>query len=234
MRRERKQIRLRNFDYSSEGAYFITICTKNREHYFGEIEVSGTRHVVSQLAVSQPDVSQPVATELLVSGLDSDPKSEVVLSEIGKKTYDYLNEISEHFQNAYLDEFIIMPNHLHLILILDKSKSGEGTRHVVSQNVVSQNVVSQNVVSQPPSKKGEPISKRFNEFSNPIPGSVSVIIQQLKSSVKRWCNKNSFNDFQWQSRFHEHIIRDNESFERIKNYIINNPSNWKEDKWNQK
>ena len=229
MRRERKQIRLRNFDYSSEGAYFITICTKNREHYFGEIEVSGTRHVVSQLAVSQPDVSQPVATELLVSGLDSDPKSEVVLSEIGKKTYDYLNEISEHFQNAYLDEFIIMPNHLHLILILDKSKSEEGTRHVVSQNIMSQNVV-----SQPPSQKGEPISKRFNEFSNPIPGSVSVIIQQLKSSVKRWCNKNGFNDFQWQSRFHEHIIRDNESFERIKNYIINNPSNWKEDKWNQK
>ncbi|MBC8172676.1 MAG: transposase [Chitinophagales bacterium] len=195
--KERKNIRLRNYDYSSDGLYFITICTKNRENHFGEIAavdtvgIVGTSHVMSQRS------------------------QQMVLNEIGKIADEYLNDIPQHFSHVEMDEFIIMPNHVHCILVLDKSLVGVGvgvgTRHVVSQH---------HVVSQP---------TQYNQFSKPITGSVSVIIQQYKSSVKRWCNKNGHEYFQWQSRFHDHVIRDGESYERIKNYIINNPSHWNDD-----
>ncbi|MES2618650.1 MAG: transposase [Bacteroidota bacterium] len=176
MRRERKHIRLCNFDYSSEGAYFITICTKNKEHFFGEI----------------------------IDG-------QIILNPIGEITFQYLREIPQHFSHVTIDAFV-MPNHVHCIIIIDKTVNNAGTRHVVSLQHTA--------------------NLRLNAFSKPIPGSISVIIQQFKSSVKRWCNKNNHAYFIWQSRFHDHVIRDSISFERIKNYIINNPSNWEEDTFN--
>lgn len=192
MLRERKHIRLRNYDYSSDGLYFITICIKDRQNYFGEIQ-----------------------------------NDEMILNEIGKIAHEYLNEISNHFSHVEMDEFIVMPNHVHCILNLDKSDD-VGTRHVVS---LSENTETPVGTSHVMSLQSQP---QFNQFSKPIPGSVSVIIQQYKSSVKRWCNKNTHEYFQWQSRFHDHVIRNSESYERIKNYIINNPANWNDDSLNSK
>jgi hypothetical protein len=73
------------------------------------------------------------------------------------------------------------------------------------------------------------MAQQQNQFSRPIPGSISVIIQQYKSSVTRLVNKNNISDFRWQSRFYEHIIRNDQSYELISDYIINNPKNWKDD-----
>lgn len=185
MNKERKHIRLRNYDYSSDGLYFITICTKDRENFFGEIQ-----------------------------------NEQMILNEPGKIAEEYLNEIPNHFSQVEMDEFIVMPNHVHCILILDKPHVG--TQHVVSPSDNDAPVGTSHVMSLQP-------QPQYNQFSKPIPGSVSVIIQQFKSSVKRWCNKNGHEYFQWQSRFHDHIIRDAESYERIKNYIINNPTNWNAD-----
>lgn len=69
-----------------------------------------------------------------------------------------------------------------------------------------------------------------NQYAKPVAGSVSVIINQYKGAVKKWCNGNGFNDFEWQGRFHDHVIRNNEEYWAIKNYIINNPANWYQDK----
>ena len=77
--------RLSSWDYSSNAACFITICTANREHYFGEI---------------------------------IDDKMQ--LSEIGKKANDNWLDISHHFSFVALDEFVIMPNHIHGIIVTDK------------------------------------------------------------------------------------------------------------------
>jgi len=55
------------------------------------------------------------------------------------------------------------------------------------------------------------MAQQQNQFSKPIAGSISIIINQYKSSVKRWCNKNGHEYFQWQSRFHDHIIQNEES-----------------------
>ena len=205
MRKERKHIRLRNFDYSSEGAYFITICTKNREHFFGQIE-----------------------------------NDKIIFNEIGKIANKCLNDIPHHFLNVEMDEFIVMPNHVHCILVLrttiavraqhvvpqqNDNKISVGTQHVVPlQNDNNISVRPQQVVSQ------QVLPPQFNQFSKPIPGSVSVIIQQYKSSVKRWCNKNNYEYFQWQTRFHDHVIRNAKEYEKIKLYIISNPMNWQNDK----
>ncbi len=73
--------RLKGWDYSSPGYYFITICTKDRECFFGEII-----------------------------------KEKMYLSEIGEIAHRYWAEIPNHFNNVVLDEFVIMPNHVHGII----------------------------------------------------------------------------------------------------------------------
>jgi len=171
----RKHIRLRNFDYSSQAWYFITICTKNRRHTLGAIE-NGQMH----------------------------------LSPIGKQAYLYWNEIPKHFPHIELGEFIIMPNHIHGIIgIVNKTNSKVRTRHVVSQRE----------------------SQQDNQFGKTIAGSLSAIIGQFKSTLTRWSRKNGHQDFAWQGRFHDHIIRTDGAFQRISNYIKNNPSNWQKDKF---
>ena len=76
--------RLKNYDYSSDGAYFITICTKNREHSFGEI-------VNGKLQETEP-------------------------SKICQNVW---NDLPNHYKNCVLDAFVIMPNHVHAIIVIE-------------------------------------------------------------------------------------------------------------------
>lgn len=176
---KRKHIRLRNFDYSTDGYYFITICTKYMKYYFGEIELNSEK----LNAVLSP-------------------------SAIGKITEAFLLEIPVHFPHTEIDEYVVMPNHIHCILILKRT-----INYLVTQRFDSSQIAN------------------LNQFSKPVPGSVSVIIQQFKSSVKRWCNKNNHEYFRWHSKFHDHIIRNEAEYKRIKQYIINNPAKWRRDKF---
>ncbi len=70
-----------------------------------------------------------------------------------------------------------------------------------------------------------------NEFGKTIAGSISATIGQFKSSLTRWSRKNGHENFAWQGRFHDHIIRDEDAFKRIADYIKNNPRNWQKDKF---
>ena len=98
MKKRRKHIRLRGYDYSSDGAYFITICTNNREHFFGEIKyIVGPCH----------GMALPVPTS-----------HEMIQSEIGKIAEQFWYEIPDHNKNIQLDAFVVMPNHIHGILII--------------------------------------------------------------------------------------------------------------------
>ena len=175
----RRSIRLKGYDYSQEGLYFITICVQDRKCLFGEI-------------VGVDDVGVQNFEPL------NQPRQEMILNDAGKIAGECWLEIPEHFPNAILHEHIVMPNHVHGIIEL---------KHVRPSHVMAQQ----------------------NQFSKPIPGSISVIIQQYKSSVTRFVNKNNVSHFRWQSRFYEHIIRNEQSCQQIADYIINNPKNWKED-----
>lgn len=53
-----------------------------------------------------------------------------------------------------------------------------------------------------------------------------MILNQFKGALTRWCDKNNHGHFKWHGKFHDHVIRDAEEYERMKNYIINNPKNW--------
>ena len=81
----RKNPRLKNYDYSMEGYYFITICTKDKKHYFGEIS-----------------------------------NEEMIFSEIGKNAYKNMKNLEDKYQTVKIDKFVIMPNHIHLILIINE------------------------------------------------------------------------------------------------------------------
>jgi REP element-mobilizing transposase RayT len=88
--------RYRGYDYSSPGKYFITICTKNRKSYFGEVE-----------------------------------NGKLISSELGKIAEIFWREIPDHFPNIKLDEFIIMPDHIHGIIIIEAPNLGASTIGII-------------------------------------------------------------------------------------------------------
>jgi len=187
--------RLSNWDYGCNAIYFVTICTAHRECYFGNI-------VKMQNVETQDFASLP-------------PKME--LSEIGKIAHHYWIEIPNHFPFVELGEFVVMPNHIHGVIIIDKPNGkAVGDATVETQNFASLQQQQQQIQQQ-------------NKFG-PQSKNLASIIRGYKSGVKKYATMNHI-DFAWQSRFHDHIIRNDESFLRISEYIQNNPLNWTGDKF---
>ena len=143
-KKNRKLNRLKDYNYSQDGYYFITICTKNRDESFGKIK-----------------------------------NNEMILNEIGTITQKCWLEISQHFPNVLLDEFIIMPDHVHGIIIIQND--------IIATNVTTN-----------------------HEIRN-----------------RHAC---SLQGFTWQKSFYDHIIRNDNSLNKIRDYIKNNPINWLVDK----
>lgn len=126
------------------------------------------------------------------------------LSEIGRIAQSCWMEIPQHFPFVQLDAFVVIPNHVHGIIVIDKP--GEGI--VETQNLVS-----------PPRNTFGPQSKNL-----------ASIIRGFKIGVTK--NARLIDPgFAWQSLYHDHIIRDQKSYLNITEYIINNPAKWKDDKW---
>jgi putative transposase len=195
MRRERKNIRLRNFDYNSECSHYVTLCTKDRKWFFGEM---------------------------------SDGKMKY--SPVGVIADYFWTNIPNHFPHVVLDEFIIMPNHIHGIIKLDYSikrtyhgETSSGTYPIRTCHGMSQ-LSNPNQIPDP----RELGQIQYNKFGCPVSGSVSMIINHFKSAVKRWCNNNGYELFLWQPRFYDHIINNRKDLCRIRSYIKNNPAKWKE------
>jgi putative transposase len=147
--------RLSNWDYSSNAAYFLTICTANRQHYFGEII-----------------------------------NSEMQLSKIGEYATECWMNIPSHFPYFYLDEWVVMPNHVHGIVLIEKPfiyniKRPEiiETRHALS-------------LQQSPDESKPPHFRFRNQGKNTI----SAMVGSFKSAVSKFCNENNLS-FGCQSRF---------------------------------
>ena len=166
--------RLKHCDYSDNGWYFITICTNNRKHFFGEV-------------------------------IDK----QMVLSAIGKLADKFWKEIPNHFKNATLDKHVIMPNHTHGIIIINKQPVETPYTGVY------------------PNKAHKPEQKTPKLD---VSTSIGVIINQYKRIVT--INARKINPkFAWQPRFHDHIIRNEESLTYIREYTTNNPAKWHLDKY---
>ncbi len=241
--------RLKNWDYSTNAAYFITICTQNREHFFGKI-INGEMH----------------------------------LNELGENATRFWLDIPKHFPFIELGNFVVMPNHTHGILIIDKTTNNTNgcdiTEYVVGNGCNGGDVTvgcdgygvdtpklgvsaspsstastssrpypltiaspsSPTIASAPQQfhiSPTTPTSTKHIETEKPKnggkneqwkPGTIGVIINQYKRIVT--INNRKINPkFKWQSNYHDHIIRNTFSFENIQNYIEKNPSKWNEDKF---
>ena len=170
---QNESARLSNWDYGADGAYFVTICTKNREPYFGEI-------------------------------LNTD---RIELSEIGKYVHKCWHDIPLHFPFVQLDEFIVMPDHVHGILFINKQNINcitVGTQYVASLQQQQQN--------------------KFGPQSQ----NLASIIRGFKIGITKYARINKMK-FYWQSRYYDHIIRNDFELERIRKYIMENPSHWSGD-----
>ena len=167
--KERKRLRLKGYDYSQPGAYFVTICTKNRVNCFGEI-VNGQMRGNGLAAVVQ----------------------------------SCWNDLPNHYPNAQLDEFVIMPNHVHgIIFIVDAVGS-------IHESTLPKTIRERRAMLLPKivGRFKMNSAKRINELR----GSPGVPV--------------------WQGNYFEHIIRNDKSLERIRDYIAANPQRWHLDKEN--
>jgi putative transposase len=186
-----KSARHPNWDYANNAAYFVTICTKGRECYFGEIA-----------------------------------NGQMKLSDIGKIAFDCWIEIPKHFPFVKLDTLVIMPNHVHGIIIIDKPietqyftchQNNQNDQYNNKRNIETQDFASLRI----PKNKFGPQSKNLASIIRGFKIGVTKNARQIHA------------DFSWQSRFHDRIIRDNNQFERIQTYINNNPLHWEKDKMNK-
>ncbi len=196
--------RLKNWDYRNGGFYFITICVKDRLCHFGEC-VGGQMN----------------------------------LNNTGNIVHQFWKEIPDHFSNVGLGEFVVMPNHLHGILVLDDSlfnTSDEIDCFVAEETLPVETMPIETLQCNVSTiKSNDEIDINKNQFMSnisPKPGSASTIIRSFKSICTKTINR-QFPElhFKWQDRFHDRIIRDHDEYLIKENYILNNPQNWKVDKF---
>ncbi len=173
----RRSIRLRHYDYSQQGVYFLTFCTRDKEPLFGEIAYG-----------------------------------RIVLKKWGKIAENFWYEIPDHFENVLLDEFIVMPNHVHGILVILESAQGAivGAQHAAPLQDTSE-------------------SRRINVK----PGSLGAIVRSYKSAVSRYINQQRQTPGApvWQRNYYDHIIQNIDELHATRLYIRNNPANWREDEY---
>jgi REP element-mobilizing transposase RayT len=150
--------------------------------------------------------------------------SAMQLSKIGEYAKQCWMNIPDHFPYFYLDAFVVMPNHLHGIVLIEKPYFDNSTG---SDSVETRLALSLRQPNTTNIKKLESQTPHFR-FRNQGKNTISAMVGSFKSAVTKLCNENKL-PFGWQSRFHDHIIRDKYEFYRIRNYIINNPANWKQD-----
>jgi putative transposase len=183
----RRTIRLKGYDYSLAGLYFVTINVNNRVCLFGEI----------------------------IGG-------KMILNDAGKIADKYWLEIPEHFPNVILHDSIIMPNHVHGIIELIQTGSFVGVQNFEPQSLPNESVPTAGV------QNFEPLRLR-NDYQKIIPHSIGSIIRGFKIGVTKWFRNNTDIVNIWQRNYYEHIIRDEISYQRISEYINNNPNNWQND-----
>ncbi|MCQ2607802.1 MAG: hypothetical protein MJ197_03845 [Bacteroidales bacterium] len=175
------------------GVYFITICTKNREHYFGKIDNEGMK-----------------------------------LSEIGQYAEKCWREIPQHFPHVEIPIWVVMPNHIHGIIKInpicrDAKSCGNAKPRGDAKFCRDAKFCVSTSTSTPPPSTSTPM-KTTNKFG-PQSKNLASVIRGFKIGVTKFANENNI-PFAWQTRFHDHIVRNQNELNRIAKYIENNVVNW--------
>lgn len=175
MKHKDGSFRFKDWNYSDLGLYFLTICTHNKECFFGEID-----------------------------------NDEIILNEIGKIAQANWLAIDKQFPSIETANFVIIPNHLHGILIID------GIDHIKNTDDGNENN----------NKKSGGITGNKNPM---LHRNISTAVRGFKGKTTFDCRKIN-SEFAWQPRFYDHVIRSQTSFIKIQDYIENNPKMWNRDR----
>ena len=167
-------------DYDG-GLYFVTICTKERVHYFGEIS-----------------------------------ENEMHLTEVGQYVVEQIRNVQVHYNYAKIPLWVVMPNHLHAIVIIDGDNIPYKRRVVKTLDG-----------SMVESRRATTLQQRG--IAN-MQGWLSVVVGGIKSAVTKFANERGIL-FAWQTRFHDRIVRDTCEMNQIADYIENNVQKWEMDKF---
>jgi len=184
--RRRRSIRLKGYDYTQSGGYFVTICTHQQTDLFGAV-------------------------------IDD----EMRLNAYGQIAYHEWLKSAEIRQEIEIDEFVVMPNHLHGIVFINKDVSRRGD-------------------DLPAHRRGEwPVHRRGDRpvaptARGPAPKSLGALMAGYKSAVTKQINqrRGSPGAPVWQRNYYEHIIRNEKSLDAIREYIAQNPRRWALDRYN--
>lgn len=224
----RNSLRLKGYDYSQPGAYFITICTENKICYLGNI--------VDGITISYP------------------------ISDIIQEIWQ---EIPEKFQGVDLDTFIIMPNHVHGIVIINKEcrdmiqkvrrNNTENIRgrlihqirikdyindskvsfinQIPANNFTKDNKV--DLINRTPTKNQAFTRAKNWNLMQDSKRTVGKIIRYFKAKTAKIVHDKFFPSFQWQRNYYDHTVRSARELNSIREYIINNPIKWALDRENR-
>jgi len=177
----RRPLHLRGFDYSKEGAYFVTICTRNREYLFGAV----------------------------VDG-------EMRLNNVGRVVQTVWGGLSDRFPTIELDAFVVMPNHVHGILVVRAALAPPKRRKVGAGLALP---------------VGGAASSAPTRFASTTLGTVVRAFKSISAiGVNRLLSRSG--QSLWQRSYYEHVIRTEESLSRIREYIATNPLRWELDREN--
>jgi REP element-mobilizing transposase RayT len=165
--------RLKGYNYSNNGAYFVTICTQKRQYFFGSI--------------TENHPNKKIATQCWL-------------------------DLPNHYPNCFLDVFVVMPNHVHGIIIIDNAMVETGFKPVSTAQTSL-----------------KPVSTTMNKKY-----SLSEIIRGFKTFSARKINEsqNTQGTPFWQPRFYDRIIRNEKELNGAREYIMSNPFKWDLDKNN--
>ena len=161
---------------------------------------------------------------------------EMRLNEFGKIANQCWLEIPNHFPQTQLDEYIIMPDHIHGIIVLNDfvGVQNVGAKIVGAKIVGTKNVGAKNFSPLPmPTPEPTPLpmptrEQNITPFRSPSK-TIGSIIRGFKIGVTKWFRQNTDIYVVWQRNFYEHIIRNEVELNRIRQYIIDNPKKWKTD-----
>lgn len=180
---QRKPLRLRGYDYGRTGYYFVTVCTAVRgENILAEI-FPGDAPVGA--IINRPIINRPIVNRLIVNPpFINPPPPKGALTPVGKITEQAISEIPSHYPNIKVDTYVVMPDHVHMILEIHATGDGR-------------------LIAAP---TGMDLSK---------------VIQQFKRVVSKTAGFSI-----WQRSYYDHIVRNREDLENIRQYIQTNPQKW--------
>jgi len=179
----RKHPRLKGYDYSQNGAYFVTFCVKGGHEMLGR--------VVGRDALGAPSIR------------DAHGRLHIELSDYGEAVRREIEETQICYDGVVVDKYVVMPNHVHLIIHIKRNGGVIPGRN-----------------GEVPGNHGAPRASR----------PTSALVPNIVAVIKRKTNK-AFGFNMWQKSYHDHIIRDEDEYQRIWQYIDENPAKWTEDKY---